>query len=210
MKPQEVILIGAGGHALSLAEFAKNQITGYIANEENRIMPGKWFGSDAVASSLIEEGKKFHMAFVYSKWPVMENRRKLLALYQEKGASFATLVAPSAIVTLNSKIGKGSAVMTGAIINRATLGEHVIVNSGAIVEHDCEIGDNTFIGPGAVIGGFTNVGNNCFIGLGARIANGVTIADNITVAMGAVVSRNLSNAGIYHGCPLKFSKIPIR
>lgn len=207
MKPQEVILIGAGGHALSLAEFAENQILGYVANEKTSLMPGKWFGSDDSASSLIEDGKLFHMAFVYTKWPVMENRRKLLSFYQEKGARFATLVAPSAIITPHSKIGEGSAIMTGAIINRAMLGRNVIVNSGAIVEHDCEIGENSFIGPGAVIGGFTKIGNNCFIGLGARIANGITIADNITVAMGAVVSRNLSVPGIYHGSPLRLTKI---
>lgn len=207
MKEREVIMIGAGGHALSLAEFAANRIAGYIANDRNPDMPAEWLGSDEIAEEFIRDGKSFHMAFVYSGWPVMKKRWELLEQYKNKGAQFVSLISPDAIVTPNSHIGEGSAVMTGAIINRAFLGENVIVNSGAIVEHDCEIGDNSFIGPGAVIGGFTKIGKNCFIGLGARLANGITIGDNISIAMGTVLNRNLKEPGIYHGLPLKRFKI---
>ena len=203
MNDKEVILIGAGGHALSLAEFAASSIIGYLANEKNPDMPGQHLGSDAHRLSIIKDGVPFHMAFIYSGLPLMEKRRLLIQLYEEAGAEFSSLLSPSAIVTPNSSVAEGCAVMAGAIVNRASLGRHVVVNSGAIVEHDCTIADNTFIGPGAVIGGFTNIGANCFIGLGARIANGITIADNISIAMGAIVTRSLSEPGIYHGNPLR-------
>ena len=206
MKPKEVILVGAGGHALSLAEFSVLQIAGYLAAKENEKMPGKWLGNDENALPLIKNGNHFHIAFVYSGLPRMQAREKLIEKYQTLGAKFSTLIAPSAIVTQNSIIGEGTAVMTGAIINRANLGRHVVINSGAIIEHDCSIGNNTFIGPGTVVGGFTNIGCNCFIGLGARIGNDITIADNISVAMGAVVNRNLTEPGIYHGNPLRCFK----
>lgn len=199
--------MGAGGHALSLAEFAGENIAGYVANSVNEEMPGKWFGPDSVADRLIAQGGVFHMAFVYSGWAQMEKRRRLIEFYKNLGATFKTLVAPTAIITPHSKIGAGTAVMAGAIINRAQLGENVIVNSGAIVEHDCEIGHNTFVGPGAVIGGFTKIGDNCFIGLGARISNNITIGDNVTVAMGAIVNHNLTEPGIYHGSPLRHTKL---
>ena len=207
MKPQEVILVGAGGHALSIAEFAGKNISGYISNEPNPDMPGKWFGTDAIAEKLAKEGKFFHMAFVYSGLPVMSKRKKIIENYQSLNVHFETLVAPSAIISPNSRIGVGSVVMSGAIVNRAILGENVIVNSGAIVEHDCKVGNNSFIGPGAVVGGFTSIGENCFIGLGAKIGNGLTIGDNVSVAMGAVVNKDLLEPGIYHGFPLKRFKI---
>ena len=207
MKLQKVIMVGAGGHALSLAEFAGENIAGYIANEENPDMPGFLFGPDAIAPRLVEQGKLFHMAYVYTGLPIMKKRRQLLEEYEALGAKFATIVAPSAIITPTAVIGDGSAVMTGAIINRAKIGKNVIINSGAIIEHDCVIGENSFIGPGAVIGGFTKIGENCFIGLGAKIGNGLTIGDNITVAMGAIVNRNLTEPGIYHGFPLKRYRI---
>ena len=207
MKRNEVILVGAGGHALSLAEFAADRIAGYLARGENPGMPGKWLGGDEDLERWVEEGYRFHMAFVYSKMPWMEARKKLLDLYQQRGGKFVSLISPTAIVTPHSEIGEGSAVMQGAIVNRARLGENVVVNSGAIVEHDCTVGENTFIGPGAVIGGFTKIGNNCFIGLGARVSNNVTIGDNISIAMGAVVTNSLTEPGIYHGTPLRRFKM---
>lgn len=207
MKREEVILVGAGGHALSLAEFGSDRILGYLANEENPGMPGEWLGTDDVASRFAAEGKRFHVAYVYSGLPLMERRRLIIENYRNAGGEFITMIAPTAIITPNSKIGVGCAVMQGAIINRATLHSHVIVNSGAIVEHDCVVGSNSFIGPGAVVGGFTTIGENCFIGLGARVGNGLVIGNNVTVAMGAIVSRNLMEPGIYHGFPLKRYRI---
>ena len=207
MKPQEVILIGSGGHALSLSEFAEDQIVGYLSNEENEDMPGRWFGPDEKAIEWIKKGKKFHVAYVYSGWPKMDKRKALIEFYEERKAQFQSLISPTAIVTSHSHIGEGTALMTGCIINRAKIGRHVIVNSGAIIEHDCEVGDNSFIGPGAVIGGFTKVGKNCFIGLGAKVGNGLRIGDNITVAMGSIVNKDLTEPGIYHGFPLKRAKV---
>ena len=201
-------MIGAGGHALSLAEFAADNLIGYLATEPNPEMPGDLLGSDNDAQKYIASGKLFHMAYVYSGLPVMAKRRDLLKHYEYLGAKFATLIAPSAIITPKSVIEDGCAVMAGAIVNRATLKRNVIVNSGAVIEHDCVVGENSFIGPGAVVGGFTKIGENCFIGLGAKIGNGISIGDNISVAMGAVVSKNLTEPGIYHGSPLRLFKLP--
>ena len=203
MKRKEVILVAGGGHALSLAEFAGEDIIGYIANEANADMPGKWLGTDEDLPELIKSDHLFHIAFVYGGWPMMKKRLQLIELYEKAGAKFGSLIAPTAILTPNSSLGNGCAVMNGAIINRAKLGNHVVVNSGAIVEHDCTVGDNTFIGPGAVIGGFTSIGKNCFVGLGTKIGNGLKIGDNISIAMGAIVNRNLTEPGLYHGPGLK-------
>lgn len=208
MKHQDVILVGAGGHALSLCEFAGDKISGYLAFDKNESMPVERLGDDSCMARFIKDGKAFHIAFVYSGLPLMWKRGKIIESYKQSGAQFASLISPNAIVTPNSVVGEGTAIFNGAIVNRACLGNHVIVNSGAIVEHDCVIGDNTFIGPGAVVGGFTKIGSNCFIGLGARIGNGLEIADNVSVAMGAVVNKNLTEPGIYHGQPLKLFKLP--
>lgn len=202
-----MIFVGAGGHAFSLAEFASHDLEGYIAREPNSSFPFEWFGRDEEAQTLIDQGKNFHITFIYSGLPVMEKRGELIQKYKDMGCVFQTLIAPTAIVTPGSVIGEGCGVMHGSIVNRAKLGENCVVNSGAIVEHDCLIGDNTFIGPGVVIGGFTEIGKNCFIGLGARIGNGLKIGPDISVAMGAVVNKDLLEPGIYHGSPLRLFKI---
>lgn len=204
----KIILAGGGGHALSLLEAAPlSDFAGYLALAPSAAMPLEWLGDDAEASSLAAKGYLFHMAFVYSGLPVMDKRRALIERYEAAGARFAAIIASTAIVTPNSHIAEGCAVLNGAIVNRATLHKNVVVNSGAIVEHDCVVGANTFIGPGAVIGGAVTIGEDCFIGLGAKVRNCVSIASGVTVAMGAVVTRDLLEPGIYHGSPLRRYKI---
>jgi UDP-perosamine 4-acetyltransferase len=212
----DIILAGGGGHALSLMEalafdHARGAdapvVAGYTAPADAPCMTVPRLGSDDDAATLAAEGYRFHIAFVYAGLPVMDKRRRIISLYEEAGVSFASIVASSAVVTPNSTLGEGCAVLNRAVVNRATLGAHVIVNTGAIVEHDCVVGANTFIGPGAVIGGGVTIGQDCFIGLGARVRNGVTIADGVTVGMGCIVNRNLTEPGIYHGDPLRLHKL---
>ena len=182
-------------------------VLGYLAPSEAPMMPVKHLGDDTEAPEYIKEGYTFHIAFVYAGLPVMDKRRALISLYQGYGVEFADIIAATAVITRNAKIGKGVAILNNAVINRATIGDHCIINTGAIVEHDCTVGGNTFIGPGAVIGGGVSIGDDCFIGLGARVKNGVAIGSGVTVAMGAIVNRNLTEPGIYHGSPLKRFKL---
>lgn len=202
------VLAGGGGHALSLLENLSDSasIAGYTALSESKNMPVEWLGDDSVAKSLAEKGIPFHIAFVYAGLPVMKKRKDMIDTYSAAGAKFVSIISPTAIITRHSTVGEGCAVLHRAVINRATLGNHVIVNTGAIVEHDCLIGSNTFIGPGAVIGGGVKIGDNCFIGLGARVMNGVTIASGVSVGIGVTVNRDLTEPGIYHGTPMRFHK----
>lgn len=200
-----IVLAGGGGHALSLLEAAgPGLVAGYLAIDKSPLMQVEWLGDDSAVEELARQGYLFNMAFVYSGLPVMSKRRRLLDKYLAMGAEFKSIIAPTAIVTPNSKIGKGCAIMHRAVVNRATLGNHVVVNTGAIVEHDCEVGENTFIGPGAVIGGGVKIGDDCFIGLGANVMNGVTISSGVTVGIGVTVNRDLLEPGIYHGTPMRF------
>lgn len=202
------MLAGGGGHALSLLEAIPDpdSIVGYTAPAAAAAMPLEWLGDDSIVP-ILKKDNKFHIAFVYAGLPLMDKRRRIIEQYEEYGAGFASIIASSAIVTPHSTLADGVAIMNGAIINRATIGRHVVVNTGAIVEHDSEIGSNTFIGPGAVMGGGVKIGRDCFIGLGSKIKNGVSIASEVTVGMGSVVTTDLTEPGIYHGNPLKFHSL---
>lgn len=205
----KLVLAGGGGHALSLLESLPESIVpyGYTALSPSSGMPLPWLGTD---EDFPVEGSEcfFHIAVVYSGIPRMQMRRGIIDAFSSRGASFLTLIAPSAIVTPNSRLSEGCAVLAGAIVNRASIGSHAIVNTGAIVEHDCIIGSNVFIGPGVVMGGNVKIGHDTFIGLGAKIKNNVSIGHDVTVGMGAVVTRDLLKPGIYHGNPLHFTPWP--
>lgn len=200
----KIILVGGGGHALSLLEAieAPNAVEGYLDLRPSQSMTMTYLGDDTMAKKFMEHGALFHISYVYHGIPDMTARKRLIEQYDSLGADFATIVAPTAVVTPHSCIGEGAAILNGAIINRAQIGRHAVINSGAIIEHDCTVGENTFIGPGAIVGGGTLIGQDCFIGLGARLKNGIKIAPGTVIGMGAVVTNNIQEPGIYHGFPL--------
>ena len=56
------------------------------------------------------------------------------------------------------KIGEGSIIMHGAIINAcAEIGKNTIINTGVLIEHDTLIEDNCHVATRAVING------NCLV-----------------------------------------------
>lgn len=195
-------LIGGGGQAVSLMATGNVRIDGYVdcAPMANLELP--YAGTDAEFMASHPEGTaKIHIAIVAPQGCDMRLRTKLIDTYS--GYEAFSIIASTAIVVASSKIGAGCAIMHGAIVNGAEIGEHCVVNTGAIVEHGCRIGRNVFIGPGAVICGGVEIGDNVFIGAGATVRNGVKICDSAAVAMGAVVTADVTDSGLYCGVPAK-------
>jgi len=65
--------------------------------------------------------------------------------------NYLTVIDKSANISKNVKIGKGSIILKGTIINAfAKIGDQVIINSGAIVDHHCNIGKYSHIGHGVI------------------------------------------------------------
>lgn len=202
--PKKTALIGSGGHARSLMEFAAAAIDGYIDKRPSEGDEIPYLGNDEefIASNSPEQWL-VHMAIVGGSGKDMPLRRKIIERFIGAGFRFATLTAPTAIVTPSARIGEGCALLHRCVINGATLGSNCVVNTGAIVEHACRIADNVFIGPGAVICGEVTIGSDTFIGAGATVRNCVTIGTGVTIGAGACVVADITEPGVYAGCPAK-------
>lgn len=201
---RKTLLIGGGGHARSIVStMGRDTLAGYVANTPSTSSPGiPYEGDDTfVRSNFPPEEYDIHIAVGYTDGCSLGLRHRIIDSYGAYEAR--TLIAPSAIVTDCSTIGAGSAIMARTVINGAEMGKHCIINTGAIIEHDCRLGDNVFIGPGTILSGEVTVESDVFIGAGAVIRNGVTISTGVNVGMGAVVTRSLSEPGIYIGNPAR-------
>ena len=195
-----LVIVGAGGHGKVIADIAaKNGYTDIAFLDDNSI--GNCMGFSIIGKcNDIEKLNDGNTDFVIGIGN--NNIRKDIA--EKNNVNWVTLVHPSAQKAMNVKIGKGTVVMANAVVNVcATVGEHCIINTGAIVEHDNVIEDFVHISPNVALGGTVRVGEKTHIGIGATVVNNVNICDDCVVGAGAVVVREIKEKGTYVGVPAR-------
>ena len=131
-------------------------------------------------------------------------RRKIQMMLEENGANIATLIHPNATVAQDVKIGQGTVVMAGAVINPgATVGSGNIINTCASVDHDCRVGDYLHIAVGARICGTVTLEDDSWIGAGAVIIQNLSVCAGCMIGAGAVVVKSITEKGTYMGVPAR-------
>lgn len=205
MKRSELIIIGAGGHARScidtIEQEGKYKIGGLVGLSQE--VGSSQFGYQVLAadSELDELAKQFQYAFVALGQIHSPDLR--IRLYNESiAARFAlpSIIAPSAYVSPHAKVGAGTIVMHGAILNAGVVvGNNCIVNTRALLEHDSQVSDHCHISTGAILNGDTSVGTGSFIGSGSVIKEGVSVGAGSLVGMGIALRHNLGDACQYLG-----------
>jgi sugar O-acyltransferase (sialic acid O-acetyltransferase NeuD family) len=126
-------------------------------------------------------------------------RKKVVGFTQH---AFTTTVHPSCIVSKHAQIGEGTMVLHGVIVQPgANIGNHVILNTGASIDHDCIIHDYVHVAPRAVLCGRVTIGEGSFIGAGAILLPGITIGPWATVGAGSVVTKDVKAGMVVKGNP---------
>jgi sugar O-acyltransferase (sialic acid O-acetyltransferase NeuD family) len=119
----------------------------------------------------------------------------------DAGLSLGVVVAATATVDAVG-IGAGSVVLEhGHIGPGTTLGDAVIVNTGAVVEHDCSVGDAVHVAPGAYLLGECVVGAGALIGARAVVLPGRRVGSGARVGAGAVVTEDVPPGATVVGVP---------
>jgi sugar O-acyltransferase (sialic acid O-acetyltransferase NeuD family) len=205
MKRSKLIIIGAGGHARScidtIEQEGKYKIGGLVGLSQE--VGSSQFGYEVLAtdSELDKLAKKFQFALValgqiHSPEPRVRLYEKLIAA----GFVLPPIIASSAYVSPHAKIGAGTIVMHGAILNAGVvIGKNCIINTRALLEHDSQVSDHCHISTGAILNGDTSVGTRSFIGSGSVIKEGVSIGTGSLVGMGLVLRHNLDEKSKYLG-----------
>lgn len=190
-------IIGSGGHAKVVYECAiaaGHEVAGVY--DDDKVLHGESFFEMRIKSPKEIPAN----ALVVLAIGANETRERLSSLPYR----FATIVHPSAIVSPSAQIGPGSVVLHGAIIQAKTkIEEHVIINTGASVDHDCVVKSFAHLAPKAVLCGGVKIGKRCLAGAGSSFAPGVCVSSNITVAPQSAVNKNLNEKGLYVGAPAK-------
>lgn len=120
------------------------------------------------------------------------SKRKYAELMEAKGAVFATLIHPTALVGKRVEIGAGSIVCPFTQLScDIRIGRHVMVGTHSSVAHDTEVGDFSQISGGCQLNGHVNVAENVFLGSSATLLPKCRIGEGAFVGAGSVVLRRV-------------------
>ncbi len=207
-----VVVVGGGGHArvvLSLLSRSKRwKAAGYTDPKAGclcRAVPGvDWLGGEEALGALRASGVRHAVVGVGSVGPDAAKRKAVFDRLRGLGFEFPVLVSDRACVDETARLGAGTVVMPGAVVNAgAETGENCIINTGALVEHDVRLGDHVHLATGARTAGAVAVENLAHVGIGASVLQGVRIGAGAVVGGGAMVIRDVPGGTTVAGVPAK-------
>jgi sugar O-acyltransferase (sialic acid O-acetyltransferase NeuD family) len=185
-----LLLIGCGGHARSLIELVESavdwRIHGLVGLPEqvgSCVLGYEVIGCDADLPDLRAECTKAILAI--GQLPDPAHRHRLAAELEQLGFQCPVLTSPHAVVSRHAQLGAGTTVGHGVVVNAgAVVGDHCILNSCALIEHDVHIGDHCHISTGALVNGGVRVGSGSFIGSAAMLREGLVLPPLTVIGAG--------------------------
>lgn len=196
---ENIILIGAGGHARACIDVVEQEERFKIAGliDDNPNAPTEIFRYPVLGdrSHLATLRSSFRFALVcIGQIKTPEPRINYFKFLRRLEFILPTIFSPSCYVSGHAHVDEGVIVMHRAIINAgATIQKDCIINSGAIIEHDAVIGHNCHISTNAVVNGGANVLPKSFVGSGAVIREGISIGESCIIGAQSFVDRNISS-----------------
>ena len=194
----EIILIGAGGHARSCIDVIlstqKYKIAGLIDKKgakSKEVLGFPIIGNDDDLQDLRSKYQHAIVTIGQIKSPL--KRIDSFLLLKNLDYNLPCIISPIAHVSNNSSIGEGSIIMHHSIINfNAKIGKNCIINNKALIEHDSNIGDHCHISTGAIINGNVSIEKKSFIGSGAIVRESIVVKSNSVIGAGSLIGINNS------------------
>ena len=201
-----VIVVGAGGHAKVVVDSLRQigaDVIGLVERDPALI------GSQVLAFLVLDEDDFFaahgpNAVRLSNGIAFVAPRRAVFTRFKGREYEFATIIHPAAWLADSVVVGEGSQIMAGCVIQPdARIGDNVLVNTRASIDHDCVIGNHVHVAPGAVLAGSVHVGEGAHIGAGAVVLENLRLGANCVVGGGAAVIEDVSENATVVGVPAK-------
>lgn len=211
MSKTSVLVLGGGGHAKVVLDCLKLNsnisVIGIIEININLINQ-TLYGIPVIAEDALTF-ENFHPSQVklvngLGSVEHVKNRQATFLKFKTAGYDFINVVHPTAYIANDVSLGEGVQIMAGSIIQAGShLGDNVIVNTKASIDHDCCIESHVHVAPGVVCCGDVTIKMGSHVGSGAVIVQGVTIGQYCLIAAGAVTINSVNDGCRVAGVPAK-------
>lgn len=203
---KKLVILGASGHGKVIADIAEQ--LGYTVNFYDDAYPNKkniehWaiHGSCADLIALNNTNTTLSNDVVVAIGN-NEIRKLKIQLLQQNSFNLITLIHPTAVISQYAEVAPGTVIFAGAIINAfANVGVGCIINTAAVIEHDCSIDDFSHICPNVALAGGASVGTKSWVGIGSQVKQLVTIGDSCLIGAGSTVVKNIPDNVTAFGSP---------
>lgn len=200
-----VIVLGAGGHAKVVIEIlmsAGHQVSFCVGGEKS---PKECLGvpvlqGDEHLFKLRDAGYSLIFPAIGSNFV----RQRAATHAVQLGFTLVNAISPYAIVSPSLVLGKGIAIMSGAVINaQCDIADLAIINTGATIDHDCHIGISVHVAPQCALAGNVKVGRGVFLGIGTVVIPDINIGNHSVIGAGSVVISDIPPSSTAVGNPAR-------
>lgn len=153
-KLKPLVIFGAGGHAVSVANVAISagyEIKYFVDKNKKGL---KLLGYEIIDEFIdLRNAEKFSLAIAVGDNSARERLHQEL-VSKSPNLYFPALIHSSAVLSYFSEIGDGSVVMPKAVIGpNSKIGKFCLINTQSSIDHDCVMFDYSSLAPAAVTGG---------------------------------------------------------
>lgn len=157
---EDIILLGIGGHARSVVDsieqLGEYHIVGFLDLKETKGKQLKnycvigtdedleWHFADGVKNAFVTIGFLGHS----------DVRKRLYHRLKQIGYKLPNIIDSTAVIASDAELGEGIFIGKRTIINANSQIENMcIINTGAVIEHDCQVKEFSHISVGSVLCG---------------------------------------------------------
>jgi len=205
---KKLIIVGASGFGREIAQWVEDintvkaewNILGFIDDNPNAL---EGCHCDHQIIGSIKEWQPKDDEFFACAIAIPSVKYAVVMSLLERGAKFATLIHPTALVNKYAQIGEGVIMTPRSSATADTkIGNYVSV-LGPGIGHDATVGDFSTLSGRCSINGHVQVGKMVYIACGVSVAPSKKIGDGAYVGIGSVVISNVKAGTKVFGNPAK-------
>lgn len=209
-KKEDIIILGRGGHAKVIIDMIEEGdsynivgVTDVNLEGEKEFFGYPILGNDDVLPDFFKQGVK-NVAVGIGGFTDNRLRKKLFDLAKSIGFSLPPIIHSSAIISKRSKIGEGTIIKRGVIVDTdVTIGTNNILELGAIVGHESKVGNHVLLSANVMISAYNIIEDDVFFAVASTIVSGARVCEGTLIGAGAVVVNDITQKGLYLGVPAK-------